>query len=103
MVKLVALFKHPGADNLAAFEDHYLNTHVPLIQQVPGMVRLEATKFTTGVRGDEPAYHRMAEMYFEDKAAMDAAMASPENRAAGKDLMGFAREYVTMIFAEVED
>ena len=35
-------------------------------------------------------------------SAVDAAMSSEENRAAGKDLMGFAREYVTMFYGEVE-
>jgi len=102
MVKLVALFKHPGAENLTAFEDHYLNTHLPLIRQVPGMVRFAATKLTSLRPGQEAPYYRMAEMYFADKGSFDTGMASAENRAAGKDLMSFARDYVTMLYAEEE-
>jgi hypothetical protein len=30
-------------------------------------------------------------------------MAAEENRAAGKDLMSFARDYVTLIYGEVEE
>ncbi len=101
MVKLVALFKQP--ENAAEFDAHYRTVHAPLMQQVPGLRKMEVTRFTSGVRGEEPAYYLMAEMYWDDKAAMDAAMMSPENRAAGKDLMSFARDYVTMMFAEVEE
>jgi hypothetical protein len=41
-------------------------------------------------------------MYFQDKESFDAAMASEENRVAGKDLMSFARPYVTMFYGEAE-
>ncbi len=101
MVKLVALFKHP--EDAAAFDQHYHHVHTPLMQAVPGLQKMEVTRFTSGMRGDKPEYYLMAEMYWQDKATMDAAMATPENRAAGKDLMSFAREYVTMMFAEEEE
>jgi hypothetical protein len=39
-------------------------------------------------------------LYFDDQAAMDAAMASPENVQAGKNLMSFARGLGTFMFAE---
>ena len=35
------------------------------------------------------------------KASFDEAMASEENRAAGKDLMSFARDVVSMFHGEV--
>jgi uncharacterized protein (TIGR02118 family) len=41
----------------------------------------------------------IAELHFADEAAFDAAMASPENRAAGKDVMNFAKGLVTMVVA----
>lgn len=101
MVKLVALFRQP--EDVAAFDQHYREVHAPLMQAVPGLRKMEVTRFTSGVRGEKAEYYLMAEMYWDDKAAMDAAMMSAENRAAGKDLMSFAREYVTMMFAEVEE
>lgn len=40
-------------------------------------------------------------MYFADRAALDAAMSSPEGKASAKDLMGFAGSLVTMMIGEV--
>ena len=43
---------------------------------------------------------KFAEMTFPDRERFDDAMKSPENRAAGKDLMSFARDLVTLVVAE---
>ncbi len=97
MVKLVALYKKPA--DPAAFDKAYFETHVPLVQKVPGLRRVEVARITGAPRG-EPEFYLMTEMYFDDKASMDRAMASPENMEAGKNLMGFARGLVTFLFAE---
>jgi len=100
MIKLVALFKRP--QDVESFDAHYADVHAPLMRKVPGLERMEVTRNLKAFRG-EPDYYLVAEMYFRHQAAFDTAMASEENRAAGKDLMGFAREYVTMFYGEVED
>jgi uncharacterized protein (TIGR02118 family) len=97
MVKLVALYKKPA--DPAAFDKAYFETHIPLVHKVPGLRRVEVARITGAPRG-EPEFYLMAEMYFEDKAAMDRAMSSPENAEAGKNLMGFARGLVMFMFAE---
>jgi uncharacterized protein (TIGR02118 family) len=99
MIKLVALFKRP--EDVEEFDRHYEDTHAPLMRKVPGMERMEVTRNLRAFRG-EPEYYLIAEMYFRDKESFDAAMASEENRAAGKDLMSFAREVVTMVYGEVD-
>jgi len=99
MIKLVALFKRP--EDVGSFDSHYDDTHAPLMRKVPGLERMEVTRNLRAFRG-EPEYYLIAEMYFRDKESFDAAMASEENRAAGKDLMSFAREYVTMVYGEVD-
>ena len=99
MIKLVALFKRP--EDVEAFDVHYEQSHAPLMRKVPGLERMEVTRNIKAFRG-EPEYYLVAEMYFPDQETFDAAMASDENRAAGKDLMGFARDYVTMFYGEVE-
>lgn len=99
MIKLVALFKRP--DDVEAFDAHYEETHAPLMRQVPGLLKMEVTRGIQAFRG-EPEYYLVAEMYWQDRESFDAAMASDENRTAGKDLMGFARPYVTMFYGEVE-
>src|SRR6266487_3008568 len=100
MIKLVALFKRP--EDVAEFDTHYNEVHAPLMRQVPGLERMEVTRNLKAFRG-EPEYYQITEMYWRDQAAFDAAMASDENRAAGKDLMSFAREYVTMVYGEVAE
>lgn len=100
MIKLVALFKRPEA--VEDFDAHYEQTHAPLMRKVPGLERMEVTRNLKAFRG-EPNYYLVAEMYFADQEAFDAAMASDENRAAGKDLMSFARDYVTMFYGEVNN
>jgi len=100
MVKLVALYRKPADPE--AFERHYWEVHLPLARKMPGLQRVEVSR-VTGAPGGEPPYYLMAEMYFADQAALDAAMKSPEGRAAGKDLMGFAGDLVTLYTAEVAE
>ncbi len=97
MVKLVALYRKPA--DPAAFDQAYFETHVPLVKLVPNLRRVTVARVTGAPRG-EPEYYMVAEMYFDDKAAMDAAMSSPENMQAGKNLMGFAKGLVTFMYAE---
>ncbi|MGB8648839.1 MAG: EthD family reductase [Anaerolineae bacterium] len=97
MVKLVALYRKP--EDPQAFEHAYFETHLPLVKKVPGLQRVQVTRVTGAPRG-EPELYMIAELYFPDKETMDRAMASPENQAAGKNLMGFARGLVTFLFAE---
>lgn len=99
MVKLVAMYKTLA--DAEAFEKHYFETHMPLVEKMPGLLKSEVSKLT-GMPGAENKYHMMAEMYFEDMDKLNESMASPEGRAAGKDLMGFAKDYVIMMFGEVQ-
>jgi|SRR5215207_6866951 uncharacterized protein (TIGR02118 family) len=100
MIKMVALFKRP--EDVESFDRHYTETHAPLMRSVPGLLNMEVIRDLKAF-GGEPAFYTMAVMTFRDKESFDAAMASPENRAAGKDLMSFAKEYVTLVYGEVED
>jgi uncharacterized protein (TIGR02118 family) len=44
----------------------------------------------------------MAELYFDSKEDLQAAMASPEGRASTKNLMSFAKDVSFFMFADVE-
>ncbi len=96
MSKLVALYKQPA--DAAAFDKAYFETHLPLIEKVPGLQRTQITRFTRKVLGD--GYYLMAEMYFADEAALKAAMKSPEMAAAGANLDSFAKGLYSLLFAE---
>jgi uncharacterized protein (TIGR02118 family) len=99
MVKLVAVYRKP--DDVAAFDKHYFETHLPLATKMPGLIKSEIEKGVGSPMPDLEVPHLAAHMYFQDMAALKAALASPEGKAAGKDLMGFAGKYVRMFFTEV--
>jgi uncharacterized protein (TIGR02118 family) len=97
MVKLVALYKKPA--NVQVFEEHYSGVHLPLLEKIPGIIKTELSRFFAGPQG-EPPFYMMVEAYFADRGSLEAALKSPENRAADQDLMSFAGDLVTVMFAD---
>ena len=108
MVKLIALFRKPAANpagtpaDTAAFDSHYHDVHLPLIRKMPGLRKLEVTKITGAPIG-ETKFHVMAEMYFDSADALNASSASPEGKAAARDLMSFAADTVMLFIGEVAE
>jgi uncharacterized protein (TIGR02118 family) len=100
MYKLIAMFTAP--DNVEEFDKHYNEVHAPLMKQVPGLERLVVSRNLRAFGGDAP-YYLIAEMHFADKDSFKTAMASEENKAAGKDVMGFAGKLVTMVHGETNE
>lgn len=99
MVKLIVLYKKPA--DVASFERHYREIHAPLARKMPGLRKLEVAH-TTGSPGGEAKFHMVAELHFDNKDAMMAALGSPEGKAAAKDVMSFAGDLIHMMFAEVD-
>ncbi len=97
MVKLVALYQKPA--NVDAFEQHYAQIHIPLVERIPGILKTEWTRFLASPQGEAP-YYMMYEMYFDSMESYKIAMKSEENKAAGQDLMSFAKDLVTLMIAE---
>ncbi|MCS7057058.1 MAG: EthD family reductase [Thermoflexales bacterium] len=98
MIKLIIFFRRPA--NVEAFEEHFSHRHVPLIAAMPGVVRTSVARAIGAPRG-EPPYYLIHEVYFADMAALNYALNSAQGRAAGADLMAFARDIVSLMFAEV--
>lgn len=84
MIKLTVLYDTPA--DVGAFDAHYLGTHVPLANAVPGIEKVEVTRFLPGPDGSAPRFHIMAELYFADADAMAAALATPEGKELGADV-----------------
>ena len=105
MVTLTALYKKP--EDTASFDEHYTNVHTTLIKKVPGLRKMEVTKFTkmltpaNDLISEQP--YMQCTMYFDTMDTFKAAMASDENKAAGKDLMSFAGPLVSMSIGSVEE
>ena len=96
-IKLVALYRKP--DNVEAFMRHYEDVHLPLVRRTPHLQSAAVGRVTGSPMG-EPPYFLMAELIFPDAERFQEAMRSPENKAAGKDLMGFAGDLVTLMVVE---
>jgi uncharacterized protein (TIGR02118 family) len=105
MVTLTALYKKP--EDTAAFEEHYENIHSPLVKKTPGLRKMEVTRFSkmltpsNGLIAEQP--YMQCIMYYDDMDSFKAAMASEENKVAGKDLMSFAGSLVSMFIGTSED
>jgi uncharacterized protein (TIGR02118 family) len=87
-VKLIVLYTHPSDPE--AFDRHYLDTHMPLVNAIPGLQRAETGKITAALDGGEQTYYRVAELYFADPAAMQAGFASGEGQATATDYQEIA-------------
>lgn len=99
MYKLIALYQQP--DDPAAFDKHYREVHKPLVERIPGLQRIVINRGVDAPWGPPP-YYQIVEMHFADEVAFKAAMASPENAAAGKDVRQFAGNLVTLMIARTQ-
>jgi uncharacterized protein (TIGR02118 family) len=97
--RLIALFSPPG--DPAAFDSHYRDVHIPIVRRYPGLRDLRLTH-ASGVAGRDPAFYLIAEMAFDSRADLDAALASEAGRESGLDLRNFAGAGVTLLIADDE-
>jgi uncharacterized protein (TIGR02118 family) len=85
MKKLIACWSAPEPGARDGFEAHYLGTHVPLAEKVPGLRRIALTRTDVGLEGSAPAFYRVAEMVFDDMASLERSSHSPEWKALRED------------------
>jgi uncharacterized protein (TIGR02118 family) len=97
MVRLVALYNQP--EDPEAFDAHYRETHDPIVRRYPQLRDVRLTK-TDGVGGRPPAFYLMAEMVFDTRADLDAALASEPGVESARDLRNFAQAGVTLFIAD---
>src|SRR5664280_3250185 len=94
MIKYVALYRTPT--DPAAFDRDYFGSHVPIVNDTPGLVRTELAKVTRMLTG-EPAYYLVAELYFESPESMTAAFKSDPWRASGAVSYTHLRAHETVL------
>ncbi len=99
MVKLIVIYGVP--ENIEAFENYYVDTHLPLASKIPGVSKVELTRFIGTTTGDKLRQHRMAEVYFDTFAALQEGMRSPEGLATEADIPNFATGGVDILIGEV--
>ena len=101
MAKLVAMYRKPA--DAAAFDAHYLSTHVPKAKKVPGLRRYEVSTGPVASPSGESAYHLIALLEFDSLAAIQAGLGSPEGQATAGDLANFAQAGVDMLMFDTKE
>jgi len=85
MIKVIELFRYNPAVSREQQDAHYLdfttrNINLPSLRQMPGLVAYRQCRVLEARKHDfnnpvavplEPEFHRIAEMVFEDRAAME--------------------------------
>ncbi len=99
MVKLVVMYGHPESPE--AFEKYYSETHLPIAGKIPGVVKVELTKFVGTPDGSAASEYRMAEVYFNSLEDLQTNMGSAEGQAAVNDIPNFATGGVNVMIGEV--
>lgn len=94
----VLMFGYGRPADPAAFDSYYASNHRPLIEKVPGLASLTA-RHCESLDGSAPPYYLVAELGFASRAALDAALASPEGQTAAADSANFADGGVTIFVA----
>jgi uncharacterized protein (TIGR02118 family) len=101
MTTLLALYRRPdgGPDALAEFERRYRAEHLPLVAATPGL-RSTRVQRVAAALGGETDLVLVTAMEFDDRAALDAGLASDAMRAAGRNLREIARGLATLLILE---
>ena len=106
MTTLLALYRRPeGGDEAqateaqATFERRYAQEHLPLVAATPGLRGVRVRRVTQPLLGDRDVI-LVTTMAFDDRAALDAGLASDEMRAAGRNLRDIAPGLATLLVLE---
>ena len=88
MAGLVVMYKTPK--DSAAFDKYYFEKHVPIAKKIPGLRKYEVSQGPVATPAGPSGFHLIATLTFDNMAAIQAAFASPEGKAAAADVPTFA-------------
>ena len=99
MARMVVMYKTPS--DVAAFERHYFETHIPLAKKLPGIRKYEVSQGPIVTPAGTSDFHFVATLHFDDLTAIKRAFASPEGQVCAADRRNFApdpSEFVMVLF-----
>jgi len=99
MVRFLVLYNRPADPE--AFDRHYRDVHIPLVKLMPGLRRYTVSRDVSAGRGE--GFYLVAELDWDDRAALQQAFDSPEGKAASQDVPRFATGGSQSLIYEVED
>jgi uncharacterized protein (TIGR02118 family) len=95
MLKLFAVWTKP--DDVDGFERYYEDVHAPIAAAIPGLRKLVLIRTAEGLGDESSPFHRIAELWFDDEAALEAALASEEGQAAVEDAAGMQERFAVTL------
>ena len=99
-VKITISFSDP--EDPDAFVSHYVGTHVPLVNALPGLRAFEWGRALTNFDGSPPDAFWVISMTFDDEDAMHAAFASEAGQATIADMPNYKAGSRTSVVSEVQ-
>lgn len=102
MVKLVyCLARKPGM-SLEEFSRYWHDVHGPIGRRIPGLRRLVQSHPVLDPDNSRPDFDGMAELWFDDVEALQAARHSSQWRASSEDEGNFVDPARTALFLTLE-
>ena len=101
MVRITSLHGFPTDSE--EFDRYYRDIHTPIVQRIPGVRNIRFGRALKTVDGEPAPYYLVSDVYFDDLAALESALASSEMEEAIADVPNFATGGVTIMFCEFED
>jgi len=101
MAELVVMYKTPK--DTAAFDKHYFEKHVPIAKKIPGLRKYQVSRGPVATPAGPSGLHLIATLTFDNFAAIQAAFASAEGRAAAADVQTFATGGADMILFDTSE
>jgi uncharacterized protein (TIGR02118 family) len=83
MARMVVIYRMPK--DPVAFDAHYLEVHVPLAKQLPGLRKYEVSRRPIVTPAGDPEPYLIGTLYFDDLAAIRRAFATAEGQACAAD------------------
>jgi uncharacterized protein (TIGR02118 family) len=100
MHRLLVLY--PPPTDPQAFRKYYEANHLPLVARLPGL-RDYRWGFDLTALGSDSPYFCVFEADFDDGAALDAALGSPEGEATAADVPNYASGGAVLLRYDVRD
>ena len=86
---MVVVYRRPDLTP-EQFRQHFEQVHGPLAKNLPGLKKYTQNYVCDDPERESPGWDAIVELYFDNRAAMEAAWASPQGAASDADLPAFA-------------
>jgi uncharacterized protein (TIGR02118 family) len=102
MVKLVYCLRRKPGLSLEEFSRYWHEVHGPIGRRIPGLLRLVQSHAIADPDNKQPGYDGMAELWFDNVAALRAARRSSAWQTSTSDEQNFVDTAHTALFLTVE-